>query len=148
MTEEIVQDVFVDIWMVRETMSEIKNFKYFLLAICRHKAFDAMKKHLKEQRRKREWEMHNKQPVTGEDNDTEIYSNLVEQAIDSLPPRRKRVYLLSRHERLTYKEIAERLGIGRESVKTHLELATKSITAFINANLLIILSAVPPFLFF
>jgi RNA polymerase sigma-70 factor (ECF subfamily) len=45
------------------------------------------------------------------------------------------VYLLSRHERIAYKEIANRLGISKESVKTHLKLANNAISAFILSNL-------------
>ena len=61
--------------------------------------------------------------------------SLIDQAIDSLPPRRKEVYLLSRHERIAYKEIANRLGISKESVKTHLKLANNAISFFIRSNL-------------
>ena len=61
--------------------------------------------------------------------------SLIDQAIDSLPPRRKEVYLLSRHERIAYKEIANRLGISIESVKTHLKLANNAISFFIRSNL-------------
>lgn len=144
LTEEIVQDAFLKIWMVRETLIDIKNFKYFLLVVARNQAFDALKKQLKEQERKRLWEKENKPDLYISENDIEASGlSLIEQAIDSLPPRRKEVYLLSRHERLTYKEVAERLGISRESVKTHLKLATDSITGFIRSHLseIIILAA-------
>jgi len=136
LTEEIVQDAFLKIWMVRETLTGINNFKYFLLVVARNQAFDALKKQLKEQERKRLWEKESKPELYIEENDAETSGlSLIEQAIDSLPPRRREVYLLSRHERLTYKEVAERLGISRESVKTHLKLATDSITGFIRSHL-------------
>lgn len=138
LTEEIVQDVFMNIWMVRETMPEINNFKHFLLVVSRNQAFDVLKKQLKEQELKRAWEKENKpQPwLASTNNDAETSRlSLIEQAIDNLPPRRKEVYLLSRHERLTYQEVADRLGISRESVKTHLKLATRSISTFIRSHL-------------
>ena len=136
LTEEIVQDVFMKIWMVRETLTGINNFKHFLLVVARNQAFDALKKQLKEQERKRVWEKENKPElyIANSDTDTSGFS-LIDQAIDSLPPRRKEVYLLSRHERLTYKEVADRLGISRESVKTHLKLAADSIAGFIRSHL-------------
>ena len=136
LTEEIVQDVFMKIWMVRETLTGINSFKHFLLVVSRNQAFDVLKKQLKEQERKRAWEIENKPELYIAENDGDAAGlSLIEQAIDSLPPRRKEVYLLSRHERLTYKEVAERLGISRESVKTHLKLASDSITSFIRAHL-------------
>jgi len=136
LTEEIVQDAFLKIWMVRETLTGINNFKHFLLVVARNQAFDALKKQLKEQERKRLWEKENKPELYIAENDVETSGlSLIEQAIDSLPPRRKEVYLLSRHERLTYKEVAVRLGISRESVKTHLKLASDSIAGFIRSHL-------------
>ena len=136
LTEEIVQDAFMKIWLVRETLAEIDNFKHFLLVVARNQAFDVLKKQLKEQERQRAWEKENKQELYMEDNEAETSGlSLIEQAIDSLPPRRKEVYLLSRHERLTYKEVATRLGISRESVKTHLKLASDSIASFIRSHL-------------
>lgn len=139
LTEEIVQDVFMKIWMVRETLTGINNFKHFLLVVSRNQAFDVLKKHLQEKERKRIWEKENQSGLYIADNEPATPAlSLIDKAIDSLPPRRKEVYLLSRHQRLSYKQIAHRLGISRESVKTHLKLATDSITAFIRSNLDII----------
>ena len=136
LTEEIVQDVFMNIWMVRETLAEINNFKYFLLVVSRNQAFDILKKQLKEQKLKRVWKKENMpEPSVPDNDDKTSHYSLIDQAIDSLPPRRKEVYLLSRHERHTYKEIADRLGISRESVKTHLKLASNSISGFIRSHL-------------
>ena len=136
LTEEIVQDVFMNIWRVRETLAEIKNFKHFLLVVSRNRAFDVLKKQLKEKKLKKIWEKENMSelPIAVDDAEVSPYS-LIDQAIDSLPPRRKEVYLLSRHERIAYKEIANRLGISKESVKTHLKLANNAISAFILSNL-------------
>lgn len=135
LTEEIVQDVFLNIWRVRETLSGIDNFKHFLLVVARNKAYDALKKQLREEQRRRAWEKeYEQEPLTFDTENELSNADLIEQAIDQLPPRRKEIYLLSRHERLTYKEIAERLKISTESVKTHLKLATNSITGFIRAH--------------
>jgi RNA polymerase sigma factor (sigma-70 family) len=104
--------------------------------VSRNQAFDLLKKQLREQESKRAWEKENKPELYITYNDAETSRpSLIDQAIDSLPPRRKEVYLLSRHERLTYNEIASRLGISKESVKTHLKLAASSISSFIRSNL-------------
>lgn len=135
LTEEIVQDVFLKIWMTRETLGEIENFKHYLIVVSRNQSFDVLKKQLKERQKKKDWEKENTLQVT-EDNDPPNFASLIDEAIDSLPPRRKEVYLLSRHERLTYQEIATQLGISKESVKTHLQLAASSITNYIRSNML------------
>lgn len=135
LTEEIVQDVFLNIWRVRETLNEVDNFKHFLLVVARNKAYDELKKQLRAEQRKKEWEKdHAAEPFNPHAEAELSRSSIIEQAIDQLPPRRKEVYLLSRHERLTYKEISDKLMISTESVKTHLKLATSSITMFIRAH--------------
>jgi len=134
-TEEIVQDVFMKIWTIRETMTEINNFKHFLLVVSRNKAFDVMKKQLREKALRRGWEKENvPEPLVIDNEEELIMHSLIEQAIESLPPRRKEVFQLSRNERLKYKEIAARLDISQESVKTHIRLAIHSIGAFIRSH--------------
>jgi len=51
-----------------------------------------------------------------------IYHSILDDAIDQLPPQQQLVYLLSRHERLRYAEVANRLNISRESVKKYLQI--------------------------
>ena len=134
LTEEIVQDVFLKIWMTRETLSGIENFKHYLIVVCRNQCFDVLKKQLKLEQQRREWDRENRlRPVP--DEPPPDFSSLIDEAIDSLPPRRKEVYLLSRHKRLTYQEVADQLGISKESVKTHLKLASDSISAYIRSRL-------------
>lgn len=136
LAEEIVQDVFMKIWTIRETMTEVNNFKHFMLVVSRNKAFDLMRKQLKESASRRAWEKEYVPETHSADNEVELLRlSLVEQAIENLPPRRKEVYLLSRGERLTYQEIAARLDISRESVKTHLKLATLTVSGFVRSHL-------------
>jgi RNA polymerase sigma-70 factor (ECF subfamily) len=57
---------------------------------------------------------------------------LFDEAIDNLPDQQKTAFLLSRHNRLTYVQIADRMGISHETVKTYLKRATNAITNYIN----------------
>ena len=52
---------------------------------------------------------------------------LVEKAIDSLPPRCKAVYLLSRHEGLKNHEIAETLGLSVKTVENQMTIALEKM---------------------
>ncbi len=128
---EVVQDVFMKIWMSRETLSQIKNFKAYLFVMSRNHALNALKKAM---RQIKHLEAFGKlDSAYHEDSETkiEIYS-LLDEAIDNLSPRQKEIYIMHRQQRLTYVQIAEVLGIGRESVKTHLQLAVKSISKYLN----------------
>jgi RNA polymerase sigma-70 factor (family 1) len=138
-TAEIVQDVFLKIWMTRESLVEVKDFKAYLFVISKNRAINALKKSLADLERMKKYASEvpfNEQPE--EDND-QLPFTLIDEAIDHLSPRQKEIFLLHRHERYSYREIAEQLGIGKESVKTHLSLAIKSIKNHIETKITLII---------
>lgn len=134
LAEEIVQDVFLKIWLTRETLADIKSFKAYLLTVSRNHALNALKRIVRELK-KQDAYMRDALQDTDAANFRDFQLSLVDEAIDRLPQRQKEVYLLHRHERLNYVEIAERLGIGRETVKSHLAAAVKNITQHIRSRL-------------
>ena len=138
MAAEIVQDVFLKIWISRETLGSVNNFKAYLLIVSRNHAINALRKSMRELQQKKTWQKENTEPVPGpEENPDMLLYSIIDEAIDHLPPRQKEVSLLHRYQRLTYLRIAEKLGIGRESVKTHMELAIKSITRYLRRRITI-----------
>lgn len=60
---------------------------------------------------------------------------LLDEAINLLSPRQRQVYTLHKYQRLPYREISARLGIGTESVKTHMELAVKTIRRYLRSRM-------------
>ena len=139
-TAEIVQDVFLKIWMTRESLVEVKDFKAYLFVISKNRAINALKKSLADLERMKKYANEvpfNEQPE--EDDDAQLHFSLIDEAIDQLSPRQKEIFLLHRHERHSYREIAEQLGIGKESVKTHLSLAIKSIKNHIETKITLII---------
>ncbi|HEY9257900.1 RNA polymerase sigma factor [Chitinophaga sp.] len=138
LTEEIVQDVFLKIWMSRETLNEISHFQGYLLAMSRNHALNALKLLMRQLDRMNVEELE--QHMTYADSEEgeiprQYVLTLIDEGIEHLSPRQKEIYLLHRHQKRTYSEIAAQLGIGRESVKTHLQLAVKSLTAYIKEHL-------------
>jgi RNA polymerase sigma-70 factor (family 1) len=133
---EVVQDIFLKIWMNREALGEIASFKSFLFVISRNHAINAFKKAMREIRHlhRIDNEPHEVHEAPGDEHEEFAYS-LLDQAIDQLPPRQKEVYLLHKHDRLSYQEISEKLSIGKESVKTHIGLAIKSIKKYLIENI-------------
>ena len=139
-TAEIVQDVFLKIWMTRESLVEVKDFKAYLFVISKNRAINALKKSLADLERMKKYASEvpfNEQPE--DEDDAQLHLSLIDEAIDHLSPRQKEIFLLHRHERYSYREIAEQLGIGKESVKTHLSLAIKSIKNHIETKITLII---------
>jgi RNA polymerase sigma-70 factor (family 1) len=139
-TAEIVQDVFLKIWITRESLVEVKDFKAYLFVISKNRAINALKKSLADLERMKKYvsEVPFNEQHEDED-DAQLHLSLIDEAIDQLSPRQKEIFLLHRHERYSYREIAEQLGIGKESVKTHLSLAIKSIKNHIETKITLII---------
>ena len=60
------------------------------------------------------------------DNFEELYSRL-QVVMDSLPPKCKEIFILGCVEGLSYKEVAEQLGVSVNTVKTQVKVAYKKI---------------------
>lgn len=135
LAEEVVQDVFLKIWMNRETLASVKSFKAYLYVVSKNHALNCLRKIIKERNQQVAWDENtiNAIPVTDDEQQNKYYS-LLDQAVNQLPAQQQKVYLLSRHEHLKYVEIAEKLDISRETVKKYIQIAVASITAYVQAN--------------
>lgn len=140
LAEEVVQDVFLKIWLKREELTAVRDFRAYLFVLSRNYAINYLKKTANALLDGQEADR-----VAVEDIDVSEYEHdndyyaLIDEAIDRLPPQQQKVYLLSRHERLKYNEIASRLNLSRETVKKYLQIATESVTAYVRKGFVTIL---------
>lgn len=128
--EEIVQDVFLKLWMTRESLAAINDVRAYLFIVARNQALNAIDRRMRELARKQKWQREQLTFALNNE-ETDFRHSLIDTAIAQLPPQQKKVFLLSRYERLTYNEIAQQLHLSRETVKTYLQYATAAITKFI-----------------
>jgi RNA polymerase sigma-70 factor (ECF subfamily) len=63
------------------------------------------------------------------------YHQLVQQAIEQLPPQRKTIYLLSKEDGLRQQQIADELQLSPHTVRNHLAEAFRSIRNYVKRNL-------------
>lgn len=137
LTEEIVQDAFVKIWLRRENLSAINSFGNYIFVLCRNETFAQLKKLASEKNAITKSE--NYQAIEAEhdqlENPTEAYRTMIEEAVAKLPPQQKKVYQLSRHDRLKYAEIADQLGLSEVTVKKHIQLAVQFIQQDVKARM-------------
>lgn len=135
MAQEITQDLFLKIWLNRESLTGVTNFKAYLFAASKNQAITSLKKIAREQSRVAPLESSMDVEHDDAADESQRYV-LIDEAIDRLPPQQRQVYLLSRHERLKYTEIASRLSLSRETVKKYLQLSSESISNYIRKKLI------------
>ncbi|MGV3529774.1 MAG: RNA polymerase sigma-70 factor [Flavisolibacter sp.] len=131
LAEEVTLDSFLKIWMTREVLVEVKNFKAYLFTISRNAAISALRKIVMERRHRFNWAKEPRETATAEEPDKEAYLSLIDEAINQLSPQRKKVYLLSRQKGMKYEEIATEMGISKFTVRAHIQQAVASILDYV-----------------
>jgi RNA polymerase sigma-70 factor (family 1) len=125
--EELVQEVFTNIWEKRDQLKSGLSFKSYLFTI----AFNVIKKQFRQKARFRKFA--SEELISEETNETAQqidYHSLKKYILDlagSLPEKRRNVFIKSRFEGLSNKEIADELGLSKKTVENHLNLALKEI---------------------
>jgi len=138
LTQEIVQDVFLKVWMGRESLAEVRSFKDYLFIMSRNAAISMLKKLATQQQHQKEYGNTEVSVQAGDEeaaNLKETGLSLIDQAVNQLPPRQLQCFILSRRQKLTYSEIAAELGIGKETVKSHMEAAIASISRYVKTEM-------------
>lgn len=134
--EDALQEVFIKIWEIRERINPELSFSGYLYRITRNHVFKSLKKITADEALRLQV-MQELQRQT-EDADTKLiwkeYEALLHEAIRQLPPQRQKVFRLCREESKSYEEVAQELGISRNTVKEHMVLAMKSIRFFFYTN--------------
>lgn len=125
LAEEIVQRTFVKIWETHTSVNPDKSFISYLCTIAKNMLMNEYEHQTVEYvYRDYVLKYHSNTDNTTE---KEVNKNLLEEYVDSLieklPPARKQVFILSRKEMLSNKEIAKQLQISESTVQTQLSKA-------------------------
>lgn len=127
-SEEIIQDVFIRLWLKNENLAIKYSLKSYLFRSVYYACLDYLRKEKVQHKSKR-------QEILDEYNVIEFYDPvLLEElehsihiSIEKLPIQCKKIFLLHRNNNLTYKQIAAQLNISVKTVETHMGRAVKSL---------------------
>lgn len=139
--EELTQDIFVKLWMNRQSINPNKAFSTYLYTIARNTALNYLKHKLVEDNYKNSF---NDLDIEKADSSDEILFAkeirlLVEMTACRMPVQRRRIYQMSREKGLSNNEIAEKLDISKKTVENQISLALQEIKRVISAFLIFFL---------
>lgn len=121
-TEDLTQEVFVRVWEQRGTLDADKNFDAYIFQIARNLVYDAWDTRLHAERYMEslaaEWD--EQETAEAEEIAASSIGQYIDSLIDKLPASRREIFLLSRKEHLSTKEIALRLSISERTVETQI----------------------------
>lgn len=141
--EDLVQDVFFDLWKRRRAWQPEQSARAFLYGAVRNQGL----KHRRWADVRENVQGHEAlADVAGPQDPARTVADresleVARKAISELPPRRRIVFLLSRRHGLTYAEIATALNISVKTVETQMGRALKALRDQFSAQQLPLLSS-------
>ncbi|HWK05596.1 MAG TPA: RNA polymerase sigma-70 factor [Puia sp.] len=127
--EEIIQEVFLKVWLYRDRLAEVDNPRSWLFRVAANTGRNWLKKKMlieqKMQEHQRQWDIPDS--AIPEQVDLKSIAGVIQRTILSFPPQRRRIYQMSREEGLKPAEIAARLELSVSTVKNTLLSALKTI---------------------
>jgi RNA polymerase sigma-70 factor, ECF subfamily len=132
--EDIVQEIFINIWNKRFQLDNTGNIKPYLIR-C---AINASINYIKSKYNRLHLEMdvslleeRSDYSPLDELKGSELL-NLIKQAIETLPDKCRIIFVLSRFSNLTYREIAEKLGVSVKTVEAQVSIALRRLEKHVN----------------
>jgi len=134
-TLEVVQDVFLKLWLSREHLPEVTNFTGYLFILTRNYTLNKVRQLKKERVKHQQYvqSVENDYTDTSEpDLQQDTRDVLLNRAIHTLPPQQRKVFML-RQQGLKNPEIAQLLNISTTSVAKYQQLALQYLTEYVRA---------------
>ncbi len=127
--EEIVQDIFVKLWTKRSELNIHTSLRAYLYRTAMNKIINR-NEHMQIRHIHQQYVKSDPDQVADSDllHEKEIQF-LAAETIESMPEKRRQVYLMSRQEGLKYIEIADRLTVSVKTVEAHLSKALEQLRA-------------------
>lgn len=137
--EEVVQDVFCKIWQNRQNLDEKYSLNGYIFRVTKNLVLNKLRKRINEPSSYvsiGNCSIYNSKT----ENDVLFHEmeQLLEDAIEALPPRRQLIFKLSRQKGLSNQEIADHLDISVNTVEGQIRKAIKYLRSYIKLVSLVI----------
>lgn len=129
--EDILQDVFVRLWLHRDSIQSVESLKSLLFTMARNRLVNAYKAR---------WNMmsydaascpeHDKEDTAGNCASCMEYfelESLIMARIEELPPTQRAVVCMSRFDEMSHQQIADKLGLSVSTVKNALSMGLRTL---------------------
>ena len=140
--EDIVQEVFIDLWNNAPTLPEVSNLKSYLFTQVRNRSLNRLK-HLHVEDNYKQWLLEAQ--AYAEIPEVEIDQDMLKKVydvIEELPDQSKIIFKRCVLDGKKYKEVAEEMNISVNTVNTQMSRAYKFIRSRLGGAFLILLSVI------
>lgn len=133
--EECVQDVLFKLWKLRDDffLSKVELSNYLARAI-RNQSFNVLDRRYRERLKSENYSPEKDINLLSPERQLIIreLQEQIDNSINALPPQCQLIFKLSRQDGLSHKEIAEKLNLSENTIKSHIKKANRDIQGNIN----------------
>ena len=128
-SEDVIQELFVKFWGKQNDIPDDISIKAYLYRAARNMALN----HIRHSEIKNDFNLFNREVMSGAEQnignpaEADELQTMIAQAVNKLPPERKKIFLMSREEGLKYKEIANELNISIKTVENQMGKALSTL---------------------
>ncbi len=130
---DMVQEIFIKVWLKREELPQKDSFRNFLFIVARNHILDELRRKTLETPFTEQLQAWFRESPTAADQRL-LYQEsqaLLRKAVDTLPGQQRQVYLLTRENGWSQDEIAQHLQLSKSTIKTHMARALAAIRAYL-----------------
>ncbi|KAA0993446.1 RNA polymerase sigma factor [Dyadobacter aurulentus] len=135
--EDLLQETFVKLWEKRQTIDPELSIKPWLYKVAENLVFQFYRELARDKRLQQQvsdWYMKEELVAFEEAIFSREKQNLVQKAIQQLPPKRRQVFNLCKLQGQSYEEAAIILGISPSTVSNHLIKANASVRLYLSQH--------------
>lgn len=129
LAKEVVQDVFLKIWLDRAELIQITSLEAWLYKVAKNNILNRLKRIVIEMKAKDYFSSHTALISYEMEYQLESkeYTSILQEVINALPEQQRKVFELARIQKLSYEKIGEQMNLSPLTVKTHMARALKAI---------------------
>lgn len=125
---EILQEAFIKIWNNRENLDPDQSFRSYLFRIAENLVYDFFRKAARDKKLAEILAKNSGAYSHIEENIfTKENNRFLQDAIQSLPPKRRQVFQMIKMEEKSYEEVSLLLNVSTSTINDHIVKATKSV---------------------
>ncbi len=128
--EGIVQEVFINLWLSRNNLDEYKPLKPYLFTIAKNLIYDHLRKIYSKRKYLDSLFLNYSAKYESTENEVEYwdFERFLMEKINQLPEKRRKIFILSKLEGKSYREIAKLLGISENTVDMQMRSANTAVS--------------------
>jgi RNA polymerase sigma-70 factor (ECF subfamily) len=136
LSNEIIQDVFIKLWMKRKGLSEVKSLECYLQRMARNHLIDYARLHKIKLKHEQAFASSQQSALIIPEEELMLreYHKITQEAIKLLPERRSSVFKLNVMEGHSLDEVSAMTGLSKEVVKKQLFKAKKFILEYLKVK--------------